>query len=385
LSPPLTRGDNPSDYSLRYKVKEANTVPLSPFKGLKGESEEDLDSIMVLPYREKDHGVFDEEWEPHRGATDWWYATGYLKDLTRPEHLYSYQFTVFNPRHFGKNFYDLNLALTDIQTGLHIFKNRIKLSGERVKIDRNSVSFHPYAWLQKNDQGMALMARLKGLEFSLNLDLGKGAFWHGDDGVIVMGAPEKPQQRAVYYSYTNMPTSGIIKTGAGSGQTRELEVTGKSWFDRQWGPFHLFNTNLYWEWFSLRFFDDEEVMLFTFPRQKWYEGTYIDKNGKSRRITDYRYTCQGFKQKGRSMFSNGWDIYLPGVKDERYRILPMNNDQYNGGYYELMAGISTMDGRAVGYGIVELLPGARVTGKKLNLLNHLFNPWMLKSLKTTSI
>ena len=156
---------------------------------------------------------------------------------------------------------------------------------------------------------------------------------------------------------------------------QELEVAGKSWFDRQWGPFQLFNTNLYWEWFSLRFFDDEEVMLFAFPRQKYFEGTYISKDGKSRRVADYLYTYHGLKTKGKSTFSYGWDIYLPGVKEERYRILPMNDRQYNGGYYEIIARISTMDGREAGYCFTELLPGARTTGKKLNLLNHLFNRW----------
>jgi len=337
---------------------------------------------MILPYREIDHGAFNEEWEPHRRATDWWYITGYLKDTQRPENLYSYQFTLFNPRHFGKNFYDLNMAFTDIQTGRHFFKNRVKMTGERVKIDRDSVTFHPYAWLQKNEHEMTLMANTNGLEFSLNLGLGKGACWHGDNGVIVMGQPDNPVQRTVYYSYTNMPTSGIVKAAGRSGPRQELEVTGKSWFDRQWGPFHLFNTNYYWEWFSLRFFDDEEVMLFAFPRQRYFEGTYINKDGKSRRVTVYQYSCHGLKYKGKSVFSYGWDIYLPGVKEERYHILPMNDHQYNGGYYEIMTSISDMAGNPVGYCFAELLPGARTTGKKLNLLNHLFNPWTFQPKKS---
>jgi predicted secreted hydrolase len=337
---------------------------------------------MFLPYKETNHGTFNEEWEPHRRTNDWWYITGYLKDTKRPENLYSYQFTLFNPGHFGKNFYDLHVAFTDIQTRRHIFKNRVKMTGERVKIDRDSVTFHPYAWLQKNEHDMVLMTNTRGLEFSLNLGLGKGAFWHGDNGVMVMGLPENPVQRTVYYSYPNMPTSGIIRLAGHSGR-RELEVTGKSWFDRQWGPFHLFDTACYWEWFSLRFFDDEEVMLFAFPRQRYFDGTYISKNGQSRRITDYQYNYHSLKHKGKSLFSYGWDVFLPGVKEERYRILPMNDHQYNSGYYETMASIYNTDGREVGYCFAELLPGARTTGKKLNLLNHLFNHWgfMPRSIK----
>ena len=84
---------------------------------------------------------------------------------------------------------------------------------------------------------MILTAKVKELEVNLNLNLGKGAFWHGDNGVLVMGLPDDPLQRTVYYSYTNMPTSGSIKFIDDSCHRQEFAVTGKSWFDRQWGPF----------------------------------------------------------------------------------------------------------------------------------------------------
>jgi len=43
---------------------------------------------MHIPYREIDHGNFDEEWLPHYGANDWWYVTGYLSDIKNPESLF---------------------------------------------------------------------------------------------------------------------------------------------------------------------------------------------------------------------------------------------------------------------------------------------------------
>jgi len=113
-----------------------------------------------------------------------------------------------------------------------------------------------------------------------------------------------------------MPTSGSIQFINSSGQRQELTVKGKSWFDKQWGPFHLFDTASYWEWFSIRFFDDEEIMLFAFPQHPYYDGTFIGKDGSTKRLTDYKYSYHTLKQNGKLLFSYGWDITLPGIKDE---------------------------------------------------------------------
>ncbi len=327
---------------------------------------------MIIPYREKTHGSFDEEWLPHHKCNDWWYITGYLRDIHRPDSLYSYQFTVINPRHLGKVVYVLHLAFTDMQTGEHFFTNVVKPAGRNIGISQEAVTFLPFSRLQKNHNNMILTTKVKGLELNLNLNLGKGALWHCDNGVLVMGLPDDPLQRTVYYSYTNMPTSGSIKLTGGSRCPQEVAVIGKSWFDRQWGPFHLFHVVSFWEWFSIRFFDNEEVMLFAFPQHPYYDGTFIDKEGKTRRILDYRYNYHALKQKGKLIFSYGWDIWLPGIKSEKYRILPMNEGQYNNGYYEMMARVTATDGTEVGYCFVELLPGIRQNGKKFNRWHLLF-------------
>ena len=68
------------------------------------------------------------------------------------------------------------------------------------------------------------------------MDVGKGAFWHGDEGVLVMGNESDPKQRTVYYSYTNMPTKGELTI---KGSEKPLNVRGKTWFDRQWGPYDI--------------------------------------------------------------------------------------------------------------------------------------------------
>jgi predicted secreted hydrolase len=81
------------------------------------------------------------------------------------------------------------------------------------------------------------------------------------------------------------------------------EVTGKAWFDKQGGTYTLTNRRTNWEWFSLRFFDDEEIMLFTFPHENYYDGTYIEKSGKYNRLNNYEITPLGFtKAAGKKVF-----------------------------------------------------------------------------------
>ncbi len=328
---------------------------------------------MLIPYREKKHGGFDEEWPRHQGANDWWYITGYLKDAAKPDNLYCYQFTVFNPRTLRKKVYVLHLTFSDLQTGQHKFVLKVRPGGfGKIKVGENSVAYLPYAWLGKKDGEMALNAAAGDLKLNLVLQKGKGAFWHGENGVLAMGLPADHRQRTVYYSYTNMPTAGTLIFKDGNGQARELKVTGKSWFDRQWGPFRLFDAGSFWEWFSIRFFDDEEVMLFAFPQHPYVDGTFITKEGQARRINNFKYNYHTLKQKKNILFSYGWDVEIPGVKDGKYRIIPVNDGQYNGGYFEIFARVTKTDGTEVGYCLAELLPGVRQPGKKFGFLNMVF-------------
>ncbi|MCK5806022.1 MAG: hypothetical protein KAI66_24535, partial [Lentisphaeria bacterium] len=80
-----------------------------------------------IPYREADHGDFDAEWPPHDKVSGWWYITGYLSDPERPEHLYSYQYTLLRARVYGVTVAVLQLAFTDLATGQHLFKQQFKL------------------------------------------------------------------------------------------------------------------------------------------------------------------------------------------------------------------------------------------------------------------
>jgi predicted secreted hydrolase len=326
---------------------------------------------VSIPYRQENHGDFDAEWAVHRRVSGWWYITGYFTELGKLETLYSYQFTVVKPWVFGFHPWILQLAITNVQTGKHDFTQRMTLSDPEVHVTGDLVHYGSLAHLKREPDQMLLTVHAETFDLDLALNKGKGATWHADDGVLAMGGKEDPHRRTVYYSYTNMPTTGEVTLRNPQGEKKTMRVNGKSWFDRQWGPYAIINANTHWEWFSLRFFDNEEVMLFAFPQCPYYDGTFISKNKERRLVRDYTISPKGFTEAAGMKFSKGWDLVMPGVKEEKYEIRPLTDGQLNLAYFELLAGIYNPAGKQVGLCMVELLPGARNPQSKINFLNLL--------------
>ena len=320
-------------------------------------------SDKPVPYRQENHGSFEDEFPPHAKGNGWWYVTGYLRDNDKEDQLYSFQFTQMNLRDvfpFLPPVYALQLAVTNMQTGEHLFEKHFSLANMPAYANEEAVAFGSRSLLTRNENGMEFSGKMKNAEMALHFDLGKGASWHGDNGVLIMGLPDDPVQRTMYYSYTNMPTTGEITFIKDNGERTELTVTGKSWFDRQWGPYRLTDPeSSFWEWFSLRFFDEEEIMLFSFPQHPYQDGTYIDAAGNTERIENYTYTPTDYVKVEDSCFSFGWDLTMPGIKEEHYRIEPLIDGQYHLAYFELMAKVLNDKDELVGYAFAELLPGVR--------------------------
>jgi hypothetical protein len=176
-----------------------------------------------------------------------------------------------------------------------------------------------------------------------------------------MGILDDPDQVTYYFSFTNLAAEGTLTL---LGQTRP--VTGQVWFDKQGGPYHLTNPKTNWEWFSMRFFDREEIMLFSFPQTGHRDGTYVHADGSYERLNTYEVEPLAFVTEPTTgyLFSDGWKVTMPGVKDEEYIITPVVDGMFNVFFFELLADIRTASGEIVGRCFVELLPGARNT--KLN-------------------
>jgi len=95
----------------------------------------------------------------------------------------------------------------------------------------------------------------------------------GGTGMIRQG----PKSSA-YYSATRMSVRGNLVAGG-----RSTAFAGTGWLDHQWGNFAADQRARSWDWFSCRFDDRTELMLYSF-RDGHRNGTYVDRQGRGRRV-----------------------------------------------------------------------------------------------------
>lgn len=295
------------------------------------------------------HRTMEEEFLCHRNGSEWWYCTGFVNDESA--RLFSFQFTLARVRLHGLQMHLLMTALTDFEARTHHYAQKPVFFARDVVITPEAVGLRGAA--EMGFHGGAISLDMHGSDYALSVEMraAKPPVWHCDDGVLKMGVDD-PNETTYYWSYTNLAVSGNLTLGG-----REHAVSGKAWFDKQGGTYTLTNRWTNWEWFSLRFHDGEEVMLFSFPQDDYRDGTYVDRSGNSRRLNDYRITPLGFTEVGGRKFSSGWKVEMPGTKDVEYTIIPKIDGQLNLFYYELLADIRDRRGRDVGSCVVELLPG----------------------------
>jgi predicted secreted hydrolase len=295
------------------------------------------------------HQEMKDEFLCHKTGSEWWYATGFITDENNL--TFSFQFTLARVRIFGVQFNILMTALSDFQTQRHYYNQQPVFFGNGITITPEKVGLNECAEMRFSDGKLALDMHGDNYTLSLEMSPAKTPVWHCDDGVLKMGL-DSPKERTYYWSYTNLPTEGQLTLDG-----KQYKVSGKSWFDKQGGTYSLTKRWTNWEWFSLRFFDDEEIMLFSFPQDDYQDGTYIERSGEYHRLNDYTITPLGFTEAGGKKFSCGWKLEAPGIKDEKYTIIPKMDGQLNFFYFELLAEIRNSEEQVVGYCVTELLPG----------------------------
>lgn len=307
------------------------------------------------------HGSFEEEFLSHKKCSEWWYCTGYLNS-EKDNRLFGYQFTLAKVRILGLKFHILICSVTDFAEQKHyniqkplFFGKGITGNNEIISVDKKiKVTFES----NKHSSMGKMKLHMESEEFTLDTEMEatKAPVWHCDNGVLQMGIQNNPKERTYYYSFTNLATKGnLILKGE-----NYPNLVGKTWFDRQGGPYSLTKRECNWEWFSLRFFDNTEAMLFAFPHMNYYDGTFISKDGTYSRLNDYSLEATKVIEYRNMKFSSEWKLNLNGKK---YTLIPKVDGMFNVFFFELLASIRDENNKEVGYCFVELLPGVRNQNK----------------------
>ncbi|MBI5442624.1 MAG: carotenoid 1,2-hydratase [Deltaproteobacteria bacterium] len=319
----------------------------------------------------RDHGSHPEY------RTEWWYFTGILRGPGGER--FGYELTFFRQGLVGrprdpKNPWSVrdahlaHFAVTDAVRGTFRFAERVSREGPGLAAaGREGLDVRVLNWSARQDRdGIALRARTSEMEIELQLHPRKRPVLHGEAGLSRKGS--EPGQASYYVSLTDLETRGFLRPGPG--QARRA-VSGRSWFDHEFGSNQLSAAQEGWDWFGLHLEDGRDVMLYLLRRQGGglepaSSGTLVEPDGTARhlRLEDVRLErLSSWKSpKSGATYPSRWRLSIPSARVEVV-LAPLVSDQELATrsstgvvYWEgAVAGAGSSEGRAVACeGYVEL-------------------------------
>ncbi len=316
----------------------------------------------------RDHG-------PHHAfRTEWWYYTGNLQN--DDGRRFGYQLTFFRqalqpdsvPRQSAwasNQVYLAHFALSDPANDNFYYAERFSRAG----LGLAGATAEPFnVWLEDWSAGgsgdatlpMQLRADSGEVAIALELDSSKPFVLQGQQGLSQKSA--EPGNASYYYSLTRMPTTGQISIAGNSHQ-----VTGSSWLDREWSTSALGPDQVGWDWFSLQFDDDRELMYYQLRLKDGQpdplsSGVLVAENGKTTPLgaADVRIDVLDYWTSPHSggRYPARWRLQIPAAQ-LNLEIIPLMADQ------ELQTSVRYWEGAVFvqgtrgqntirGYGYVEL-------------------------------
>ncbi|TPW10286.1 MAG: secreted hydrolase-like protein, partial [Halothiobacillaceae bacterium] len=273
------------------KSSPDNTLPVSD--ALRSDTSGFKQALAPRPF------IFPADHGPHDDfATEWWYFTGNL--ATETGRRFGYQLTFFRvglnatpiPRasHWASSqLYMAHFALTDVQgETFHRFERFARalpsLAGAQAQPLRVWLEGWSLASLTESTFPLQLQAQQEEVAIDLRLVEGdKPLVLQGDKGLSQKSSAVG--NASYYYSLTRLPTQGEIKIGS-----ERYQVSGESWFDREWSTSALSSSQAGWDWFSLQLDDHTELMFYQLRNKDGTtdplsSGTLVNPHGEVQTIT----------------------------------------------------------------------------------------------------
>ncbi|MCW8889242.1 MAG: carotenoid 1,2-hydratase [Sedimenticola sp.] len=228
---------------------------------------------------------------------EWWYFTGNLND--QAGRRFGYQVTFFrfalkpppateHPSSWANNqVWMAHVAITDPQEKRHMAEEkRVREGPGLAGTTLNPLKVWVENWqLTESTKGFPWHVQINTQKMGIDLELTPtvGLVLQGDKGLSQKSAASG--NASYYYSYPRLKSQGTI-TLAGT----TYQVTGESWFDREWGTSALSSEQTGWDWFSLQFNSGESLMFYHLRDQQgkadtFSGGTWIDSKAKTARLS----------------------------------------------------------------------------------------------------
>ena len=271
----------------------------------------------------RDHGSHPEF------RTEWWYFTGNLSDTLARR--FGYQLTFFrqgvvfkakDPTNLWsvRDLFPGHFALTDVSGGRFAYAERLSRGGPGLAgAARNQMDVWLLNWSARmKDNTIRIEAKDRAMEISLELTPRKPMVFHGQNGLSKKGPKEG--QASYYFSYTDLATTGWIKTPT---LPSPLLVKGRSWLDHEFGSNPLASNQVGWDWFSLHLSNGQDLMIY-FLRcsdgsvEPSSSGTLVSSDGRATNLKFSDVTVEVLDHwkspKSGGMYPSRWNIEIPAAQ-----------------------------------------------------------------------
>lgn len=260
--------------------------------------------------------------------TEWWYYTGHLH--SKSGRSFGFELTFFRrgippdeiktlPSKWSvKDLYLAHFAVTDITGKRFHFSEKLSREGlGKAGADESRLLVWIDDWRAEASTepsaSHTLVARDETHTLALTLQPTKPLVTHGAAGISRKG--KDVGQASHYYSFTRLATSGKLTIDGES-----FEVTGTSWMDHEFGSAELGTDQVGWDWFSIQFEDDTELMLYRMRRKDGASdlassGTAVSPDGDARHleVTDFQIESSGTwtSAESKATYPAKWQLTIP--------------------------------------------------------------------------
>ncbi len=296
--------------------------------------------------------------------SEWWYFTGHLKDAAENE--FGFQITFFrsgvrDPKNrktatskfVTDAFFFGHFGLAKITDGSYshqqvVSRGTHNQSGEFQEGTR--ICFIE-DWTLDLIGENTFHAKAENLDLTFTAK--KPTIFNGIDGASQKA--EGKGNASHYYSITRLETKGTL-----DGQA----VSGQSWLDREWGTSQLGEGQVGWDWFSIQFEDNTELMIYQIREadgtpSPYSSGTYTDQAGKSIHLTSENFTLTPTTSLWKSPHTKGeyplsWSIEIPSLSLSLKTSTSLKNQEFAEPAISYWEGAIEVSGSKLGKGYLEL-------------------------------
>lgn len=319
--------------------------------------------------------TFPQDHGPHPGfRNEWWYLTGNLE--TAEGRRFGYQVTFFyaavpasaetpagqteSSAWHSERVWMAHVALTDVEGGEHYPLERFSRENPGLA----GATLAPFrVWLEGwqlrgSGDDFPWQLDIEDAQVGLHLSLAalKPPVLQGENG-LSRKSPE-PGNASWYYSLPRLDTLGTVRVG---GET--FTINGLSWLDREWSTSALAADQSGWDWFSLQFDDNNELVYYQLRMDTGAvhpnsQGNWTDASAQQTLIAPDQIELEELEPWTSStgvVYTTAWRMRYAG-KD--WRIEAVLDDQWMNlsiPYWEGAVDVLNSDGTRAGRGYLEMV------------------------------